>query len=232
MDGEHAVVAGAQHGGGSRRRSRLVVGELGVALVAGDDRATIPRPVDDGPEMLRACRRPGRIAGLVDPDDESSVSVGLADAGQVQVPVLVEGHRHCAQAGQPGAHLVRRVRDGRVQHGVACQGRAMRAGGAGTPRAPSFRCRRARRRATPRRRTVGRSTPRPRPGRRARRSRRGIRSQRPRHRSARAEPPRASDRRGCRPSSRRCRRAPRRRRRAARASGRAGTAAGRTRARA
>jgi hypothetical protein len=119
MDGEHAVVARAQHGGGGGGRARLVVGELRVALVAGDDRAALPRPVDDSPEMLRACRRAGGVPGLVHPDDEGAGSVGLADARQVEVPALVEGHRDRAQAGQAGAHLVRRVRDARVQHGVA-----------------------------------------------------------------------------------------------------------------
>ena len=120
-----------------------------------------------------------------------------------------------AQAGQAGAHLVRRVRDGRVQHGVSCGvAQCEEAGegghelfGADAGEHGVGRHRDAEAAVDP----CGSCLP----VRRARRLRRGIRSRRPPRLRVRSAPLRASGRPGCRPSSRRCRRARRRPRRGA-----------------
>ena len=85
---------------GDRRGGRAVgvVGELGVALVAGDDDAPRPGPLDRVEHPLRRGDGTGGVARVVEPEQQRAVGVGGIDAAQVEVPLVVDRHRHRTQA--------------------------------------------------------------------------------------------------------------------------------------
>ncbi len=100
---------------------RLAVGsagELRVALVASDDDAALPCPRDDRGDAFGPHRRAGGVGGIVEPQDQTAFGVGRRDPFEVGKPVGVEWHRNRPQTREASAHLVGRVRDRRVEHGV------------------------------------------------------------------------------------------------------------------
>ena len=176
---------------------------------------------------LRRGDRAGRVAGIVEPEQQGTLGVGGIDRVEVEVPLVVDRNRHRAQTGEQRAHLVGGVRDRRVEDGVA--------------RRVTQRERTRQRRhqllgADARDDVVGRDRtaeaaldP---PGRGLAQARAADggripggagRGGRQRARARRA----AWGRRGCRPTRRSCRRAPRPRPRARGRDGRGGTAVGR-----
>ena len=61
----------------------------------------------------------GGVAGIVAPEHQRAGGVALVDPGEVEVPVVVEGHRDRAQAGEQRTHRVGRVGSRGIEHGVA-----------------------------------------------------------------------------------------------------------------
>ena len=93
-------------------------GELDVALVARNDDAVGAAPLGDPLEVRGVGDRRRRVARLVDPQQQRAIGVVGVDRVEVEVPVGVERHRHRALPGERRAHLVRRVRNRRVENGV------------------------------------------------------------------------------------------------------------------
>ena len=83
--------------------------ELHVALVAEHGHAVVATPGRGGAEVGQLA---GGVAGGVDPEAEGAGRVGLGQVAQV-------GERHGPASGQHRAHLVGRVADRGVEHGVA-----------------------------------------------------------------------------------------------------------------
>ena len=59
------------------------------------------------------------LPGSLIQSTQRALGVGVADRVEVEMPVRVERHRDGAAAGEHRAHLVARVRDRGIQHGVA-----------------------------------------------------------------------------------------------------------------
>ena len=108
---EHTVESGAQ----DRARVRS---ELDVALVTRDDDTVRTTPLGDPLEVSGIGDRRRRVSGLVDPEQQRAVGVVGIDRVEVEVPVAVEGNRDGALPRERRAHLVRRVRDRRVENRV------------------------------------------------------------------------------------------------------------------
>ncbi len=89
--------------------------ELHVALVGEHGDAVPPAPCRGGAQVVDGA---GRVAGAVDPQCQRSRRIGRVDRRQVQPSGLREWDGHGAASGQRGTHLVGRVGDRRVQHGV------------------------------------------------------------------------------------------------------------------
>ena len=109
---EHAVEPGGED---RRGRGR----ELAVALVARDDHAVTTTPRRHAGEVVGTGSRCRRVARLVDPEHQRAAGVVVADRVDVEMPLRVERDRHGTAAGEDRAHLVARVRDRGIQHGVA-----------------------------------------------------------------------------------------------------------------
>ncbi len=92
--------------------------ELAVALVARDQHTAVARPGSDPSEVGGVGGRCRRVAGLVDPQDQSARRVGITDGVDVEMPLGVERNRHGATTREDRAHLVTRVRDRGIQHRV------------------------------------------------------------------------------------------------------------------
>ena len=190
-----------------------------------------PGPRDLRSVATRARHRSGRVARVVGPEHERALGVRVADPAEVELPGVVERHRHRPQARELGAHRVGRVRDRGVEHGVARRVPQMEQVRQRRRRAPWCRRTRSRRPGRAAGRSVGGSTRPPPSAAPGCRSTAGTRWRSARRRRARGARPRGSGRPGCRSSSRRPHPAPRRPAGAARRADRAGTAAGRNRRR-
>ncbi len=62
---------------------------------------------------------PVGLLGSLSQSSEGAVGVGGIDAVEVEVPLVVDGHRHRAHPGEERAHLVGGVRHRGIEHGVA-----------------------------------------------------------------------------------------------------------------
>ena len=98
------------------RPARAIPGELHVALVGDHGNPVLPAPCGRGAQVVES---PGRVARRVHPEDEGTIGIGRVDRRQVDAPGVVHGNGHGPAAGQLGAHGIRRVRQRRVEHGVA-----------------------------------------------------------------------------------------------------------------
>ena len=114
VDGDHAVEPVLED-----RARRSFPGELAVALVAEDRDPSRPAPRRRRAEVVE---RAGRVAGAVHPEDEGAGRIVRVDGVEAQAEPGVGRHRHRTAAGEDGAHRVGRVRDGRVEDGVAIGG--------------------------------------------------------------------------------------------------------------
>ncbi len=189
------------------------------------------RPGRDLREMVGAGGRRRRVAGLVHPQHEGTLGVGLGDRVEIEVPRGVERDGNRAAPGQHRAHVVARVRHRGEQHRVAPR----------VAQSQQVRQRRDELLGSDARSHVRRSRARcgsdarstawpPRAARRCRPTA-GSPSTGRAHRPRPAPRPRARRRRAYRSSSRRHRRAGCRRAAPARSAGRRDRAAGRTRPR-
>ena len=105
MDGQHPVRSAGPHIVPDDVRGRAFPGELGVALVTGDEHAPLPAPGCRGGQVVEL---PSRVAGAVDPQQQSPLGVCLADrvGGQPQPELVVDRHRYRPQTSQQSSHLV------------------------------------------------------------------------------------------------------------------------------
>jgi hypothetical protein len=96
-------------------------GKLDVALVAREHDIVGTRPFSRAREVFVIRRLRRRVARFVHPQHDSPRRVRRIDCVEIEVPTRSNWHRHGPHTRERGAHLIGRICDSRIQHGVAAR---------------------------------------------------------------------------------------------------------------